>query len=52
MTSVIDALNSTAFNAFGAPTSWAEIFGFVTGGLAVFLTVRRRAKLLLGSLDD
>lgn len=43
MTSIINALNSTAFNAFGAPTTWAEIFGFITGGLAVYLTVRAKA---------
>lgn len=34
-------LNSTAFSAFGAPTSWAEVFGFVTGAWCVYLVGRQ-----------
>jgi nicotinamide mononucleotide transporter len=34
-------LNSTAFTAFGAPTTWAEVFGFATGAWCVWLVVRR-----------
>ncbi|MFC4605820.1 nicotinamide riboside transporter PnuC [Rhodococcus kronopolitis] len=36
-------LNSTAFTAFGAPTSWAEVLGFVTGAVCVWLVGRQSA---------
>lgn len=36
---LIDLLNSPAFHLFGAPTSWAELLGFVTGGVCVYLCV-------------
>lgn len=38
---MIDFLNSTAFTAFGAPTSWAEVLGFVTGAWCVLLVGRQ-----------
>jgi nicotinamide mononucleotide transporter len=38
---VIDWLTGTAFTAFGAPTSWAELLGFATGLLTVWLVVRQ-----------
>ncbi|WP_175278952.1 nicotinamide riboside transporter PnuC [Prescottella equi] len=38
---MIDFLNSTAFTAFGAPTSWAEVLGFVTGAWCVWLVGRQ-----------
>ncbi|MFF0817574.1 nicotinamide riboside transporter PnuC [Rhodococcus sp. NPDC003318] len=34
-------LNSTAFTAFGAATTWAEVLGFVTGALCVYLVGRQ-----------
>ncbi|MFD1811810.1 nicotinamide riboside transporter PnuC [Rhodococcus gannanensis] len=34
-------LNSTAFTAFGAPTTWAEVIGFVTGAWCVYLVGRQ-----------
>lgn len=39
---MIHLLNSTAFNVFGAPTTWAEVLGFLTGGLAVYYAARNR----------
>lgn len=38
---LIDWLNSPAVTAFGAPTSWAEVLGFATGALCVWLVVRQ-----------
>lgn len=38
---MIEFLNSTAFTAFGAPTSWAEVLGFVTGAWCVWLVARQ-----------
>ncbi|OQQ25928.1 nicotinamide mononucleotide transporter [Prescottella equi] len=38
---MIDFLNSTAFTAFGVPTSWAEVLGFVTGAWCVWLVGRQ-----------
>lgn len=38
---MIAFLNSTAFTAFGAPTTWAEVFGFVTGAWCVYLVGRQ-----------
>jgi nicotinamide mononucleotide transporter len=39
---VLDWLTSEAFHAFGAPTTWAELLGFATGLLTVYLVVRQR----------
>ncbi|AQT78678.1 nicotinamide mononucleotide transporter PnuC [Mycolicibacterium litorale] len=36
-------LNAMAFTLWGDPVSWAELFGFLTGGACVALTVRRSA---------
>jgi nicotinamide mononucleotide transporter len=38
---MIDGLNSTALTAFGAPTTWAEVLGFATGLINVWLLVRQ-----------
>ncbi|BCN63273.1 putative nicotinamide mononucleotide transporter [Prescottella equi] len=38
---MIDFLTSTAFTTFGAPTSWAEVLGFVTGAWCVWLVGRQ-----------
>jgi len=38
---MIDWLTSTAFTAFGAPTTWAEVLGFATGLVNVALLVRQ-----------
>jgi nicotinamide mononucleotide transporter len=38
---VIDWLNSTALTAFGAGTTWAEVLGFATGLVNVWLVVRQ-----------
>ncbi|MGW5075787.1 nicotinamide riboside transporter PnuC [Rhodococcus sp. NPDC004095] len=40
---MITFLNSTAFTAFGAPTTWAEVLGFVTGAVCVWLVARQSA---------
>jgi nicotinamide mononucleotide transporter len=42
MPDVLDWLGSPAFTAFGAPTSNAELLGFVTGVLCVWLVARQR----------
>ena len=34
-------LNTPAFTTFGAPTSWAEVLGFTTGALCVYLVAVR-----------
>ncbi|GLW30571.1 nicotinamide riboside transporter PnuC [Actinoplanes regularis] len=39
--SVIGWLTAPAFEAFGTPTTWAELLGFATGFVNVFLLVRR-----------
>lgn len=38
---IIDWLGSTAFSSFGAPTSWAELLGFMTGAICVYLVARQ-----------
>ena len=38
---MIHWLNSTALTAFGAPTTWAEVLGFATGLVNVWLLVRQ-----------
>jgi nicotinamide mononucleotide transporter len=38
---MIDWLSGTAFTAFGAPTTWAEVLGFATGLVTVWLVVRQ-----------
>lgn len=35
--SIIGWLSSPAFTTFGAPTSWAEVLGFATGAICVYL---------------
>lgn len=41
MNPIVDWLGSTAFTSFGAPTSWVEIVGFVTGALCVALVAQQ-----------
>ena len=41
MTTLLDWLGSAAFSAFGAPTSWAEVLGFATGALCVWMVARQ-----------
>lgn len=45
MRDILEALlapfTATAFELFGAPTSWGEIAGFVTGALCVWLVARQ-----------
>jgi nicotinamide mononucleotide transporter len=38
---VLDWLSSVALTAFGATTTWAELLGFATGLVTVWLTVRQ-----------
>ncbi|WP_433207925.1 nicotinamide riboside transporter PnuC [Dactylosporangium sp. CS-047395] len=38
---MLDWLTSAAFHAFGAPTTWAELLGFASGLLCVYLVVRQ-----------
>lgn len=38
---MVDWLNSAAFSSFGAPTTWAEVIGFVTGAVCVYLVARQ-----------
>lgn len=37
---ILNWFNSTAFHLFGADTSWTEVFGFVTGGFAVWYSAK------------
>ena len=41
MTSLVQWLNTTAFTSFGAPTSWAEVLGFVSGAWCVYLVAKQ-----------
>lgn len=41
MSTLSDWLASTAFVSFGAPTSWVEVIGFLTGALCVVLVARQ-----------
>jgi nicotinamide mononucleotide transporter len=41
LAAVVAPLNAAAFTLWGDPVSWAELFGFLTGGACVALTVRR-----------
>ncbi|WP_432975778.1 nicotinamide riboside transporter PnuC [Dactylosporangium sp. CA-233914] len=38
---MLDWLTSAALHAFGAPTTWAELLGFASGLLCVYLVVRQ-----------
>src|SRR6266513_5221162 len=38
---MLGPLTHTAFTAFGEPTTWAEVAGFVTGVVNVWLVVRQ-----------
>lgn len=41
MDDLLHPLEAVAFDSFGAPTTWAELLGFVTGAWCVWLVVRR-----------
>lgn len=41
LAALVAPLNAVAFTLWGDPVSWAELFGFLTGGACVALTVRR-----------
>lgn len=50
--SIMDFFYSTAFHIFGADTSWAEVFGFISGGLAVyFCAVAKVANFPVGIIN-
>lgn len=38
---ISNRLNSPVFTSFGAPTTWAEVLGFVTGALCVWFVARQ-----------
>lgn len=40
MNVLIDFFNATAFTAFGAPTTWLECIGFISGAICVWLVAR------------
>lgn len=42
MNTILDFLNSPVFHIGKVPTSWAEILGFLTGAICVFLVARNR----------
>ena len=41
MSAILDWLNTAAFTMFGAPTTWAEVLGFITGAWCVYLVARQ-----------
>ena len=41
MTTIVDWLNTAAFTSFGAPTTWAEVLGFLTGAACVYLVAKQ-----------
>lgn len=41
MTTIIDWLNTPVFYSFGAPTSWAEVLGFITGAICVYFVAKQ-----------
>lgn len=41
LSAAVAPINAVVFTLWGDPVSWAELFGFLTGGLCVALTVRR-----------
>jgi nicotinamide mononucleotide transporter len=41
--SMLDGLRATGFSVLGASTSWAEVIGFASGALVVWLVVRQHA---------
>ncbi|WP_254185532.1 nicotinamide riboside transporter PnuC [Nocardioides panacis] len=41
MNGIVGWLNTTAFTSFGAPTTWAEVLGFLTGAGCVYLVARQ-----------
>jgi len=38
---ILSLLQSPAFSAWGAPVSWAELFGLISGALCVWLVARQ-----------
>ena len=41
MSTIVDWLNTTAFTSFGAPTTWAEVLGFLAGAACVYLVAKQ-----------
>lgn len=41
MSTVVDWLNTAAFTSFGAPTTWAEVLGFLAGAACVYLVAKQ-----------
>lgn len=41
LAALVAPLNTVLFTMWGDPVSWAELLGFITGGVCVALTVRR-----------
>lgn len=41
MTTIVDWLNTPVFYSFGAPTSWAEVLGFITGVVTVWFVAKQ-----------
>ncbi|MBC7791224.1 MAG: nicotinamide mononucleotide transporter [Anaerolineae bacterium] len=38
---ILSPLQTPAFTSWGAPTSWAELFGFISGAVCVWLVARQ-----------
>jgi nicotinamide mononucleotide transporter len=41
MRTIVDWLNTAAFTSFGAPTTWAEVLGFLAGAACVYLVAKQ-----------
>ena len=41
MQEILSLLRSAAFTSWGVPTSWAELLGFITGAICVWLVARQ-----------
>lgn len=41
MTTIVSWLNTAAFTSFGAPTTWAEVLGFLAGAACVYLVAKQ-----------
>lgn len=49
----VAAFNTVAFTLFGAPTSWGEVIGFVTGAVCVYLVAKQHiANWPIGILNN
>ena len=41
MSTIVGWLNTAAFTSFGAPTTWAEVLGFLAGAACVYLVAKQ-----------